>query len=467
MKLEINHVTIRTVLGDITKVDFADVIVNSASNSPAGGSGINSAIHKAAGKELMEAYKDLNGCEIGEAKATMAFNLPCRFVIHTVGPIWQGGTHDEMRQLYDCYKNSLKTTMCAPCSKVSSIAFPSISTGVHGFPLEKAAYIAVHAVYDSLIERPQVINRVYWVLYDQQTKDAYDKALAVLAKEYNLNQEKDNYSIIGFYHEYEAYGCFSNWYPAKFEYAGRQFANSEQYMMYHKVMMFGKTDLAEQIMQTSDPMKCKKIAGQKFPEFKHETWESTCYTVMKRGLKAKFRQNPAIRKMLLGTSDAILAECSPTDKKWGIGIDIKDPARLDTSKWEGKNLLGRILMEVRDELRLERVLMLSTHKKLHLSAVSLEPIKEWDTTAGALKRIPQYYNTIHAYGDTIPKHTDREKFYNECTLYEWEIQMKINNGNGLPEAGFYEMKRDIYETAWRMKAMKEAIQKLPTLCVKG
>ena len=120
-----------------------------------------------------------------------------------------------------------------------------------------------------------------------------------------------------------------------------------------------------------------------------------------------------------------------------------------------------------DELRLERMLILSTHKKLHLSAVSLEPIIEWDTTAGALKRIPQYYNTIHAYGDTIPKHTDRERFYNECTLYEWEIQMKINNGNGLSEAGFYEMKQDVYEIAWRMKAMKEALQKLLTLYVKG
>ena len=124
-------------------------------------------------------------------------------------------------------------------------------------------------------------------------------------------------------------------------------------------------------------------------------------------------------------------------------------------------------MEVRDELRLERLMTLSTSKKLYLSAISHEPIKEWDTTAGALKRIPQYYNTIHAYGDTIPKHADRERFYNECTLYEWEIQMKINNGNGLPEAGFYEMKQGVYETAWRMKAMKEALQKLPTLCVKG
>ena len=86
-------------------------------------------------------------------------------------------------------------------------------------------------------------------------------------------------------------------------------------MMYHKVMMFGKTDLAEQIMQTSDPMKCKKIAGQKFPEFNADIWEKTCYTIVKRGVKAKFVQNEDIRKMLLDTGNELLAECSPYDRK--------------------------------------------------------------------------------------------------------------------------------------------------------
>ena len=141
-----------------------------------------------------------------------------------------------------------------------------------------------------------------------------------------ISDTQSNIQIIGFYHEYESYGCFSNWYPAEFDYAGKHFANSEQYMMYHKVSMFGRNDLAEQIMNTSDPKKCKQIAGQKFPEFKHETWESTCYTIVKRGVKAKFCQNIGIMKTLLNTGNALLAECSSKDRKWGIGIDIHNPS---------------------------------------------------------------------------------------------------------------------------------------------
>ena len=94
--------------------------------------------------------------------------------------------------------------------------------------------------------------------------------------------------MIGFYHENEEYGCFSNWYPAEFDYV-HHFANSEQFMMYHKVIMFQRYDLADQIMQTTDPAKCKKIAGQKFPEFNGDVWEKTCYTIVKRG---EMRQLP-------------------------------------------------------------------------------------------------------------------------------------------------------------------------------
>ena len=120
--------------------------------------------------------------------------------------------------------------------------------------------------------------------------------------------------MIGFYHENEAFGCFSNWYPAAFDYAGQHYLNSEQFMMYHKVMMFRKFDLAEQIMNTSEPAECKKIAGQKFPEFNPTIWEKTCYTIVKRGVKAKFKQNKDILEKLLGTGNELLAECSPHDK---------------------------------------------------------------------------------------------------------------------------------------------------------
>ncbi len=186
--------------------------------------------------------------------------------------------------------------------------------------------------------------------------------------------------MVGFFHENEENGCFSNWYPAEFDYV-RHFANSEQFMMYHKVMMFHKYDLAEQIMQTSDPSECKKIAGQKFPEFNSEIWEKTCYTIVKRGVKAKFAQNEDILKVLLKTGNELLAECSPYDKKWGIGIDIDDTDRLIVSNWKGQNLLGRILMEVREELREE--LLLSPDGKLkHIEARPMEPITEWNMLAG-------------------------------------------------------------------------------------
>lgn len=260
----------------------------------------------------------------------------------------------------------------------------------------------------------------------------------------------NNPIMIGFFHENEKYGCFSNWYPAEFDYAGRHFANSEQFMMYHKVLMFRKYDLAKQIMSTSDPARCKKIAGQKFPEFDFYLWEKTCRTIVKRGVKAKFVQNEDIRKTLLSTGNALLAECSPYDMKWGIGIDIHDPDRLEISRWKGKNLLGRILMEVREELRQE--MQASSDGRLkYVEARDLEPIKEWNMKAGELKRIPQFYDAIHAYSDTLRNHHELDAFYYGHSLCDWEIAMRKNKSGGLLVIGFYEMKQDVYDTARRLK----------------
>lgn len=181
--------------------------------------------------------------------------------------------------------------------------------------------------------------------------------------------------MIGFYHEYDQYGCFSNWYSAEFAIAGRKYANSEQFMMVQKVWMFHRFDIAQIIMETEDPAKCKAIAGRPFPEFNSDIWNKTCYTVVKRGVKAKFAQNQDILETLLGTGNELLAECSLRDTKWGIGIDISDPSRLEIAKWRGQNLLGRILMEVREELRLEK--QLSPDGSLrYIDAYELEPIPE-------------------------------------------------------------------------------------------
>ena len=227
--------------------------------------------------------------------------------------------------------------------------------------------------------------------------------------------------MIGFFHENEEYGCFSNWYPAEFDFV-RHFTSSEQFMMYHKVLMFRKYDLAEQILQTSDPAVCKKIAGQKFPEFNADIWEKTCYTIVKRGVKAKFTQNEGIRRILLGTGNELLAECSPYDRQWGIGIDIGDSDRLVVSKWKGKNLLGRILMEVREELREE--MMLSPDGRIHcINAKPMEPIAEWNMCAGELQRIPQYHNAIHAFSDTLQDQQLHDCFLYDYSLQDWDIAM--------------------------------------------
>ena len=162
---------IQTMRGDITQVDSVEAIVNAANNSLLGGGGVDGAIHQAAGPELLEECRTLNGCETGEAKITKAYKLPCQYVIHTVGPVWNGGRDREEELLAKCYYNSLTV---AVQNGIRSIAFPSISTGVYHFPVQKAAYIAVTTVAKFLEENPGKIDTVLWVLFDERTEKVYD-----------------------------------------------------------------------------------------------------------------------------------------------------------------------------------------------------------------------------------------------------------------------------------------------------
>lgn len=242
--------------------------------------------------------------------------------------------------------------------------------------------------------------------------------------------------VIGFYQKNDQYWEFSNWYPCKFKYAKKEYSSLEQYMMYQKAIILEDNTSAERILKTDDPKEAKDIA-KAITTGHFSNWEKHKYFVVKQGVRAKLLQNKNILFKLLGTGNSLLAECSPTDREWGIGLSINDDYQ-DISKWNGKNYLGRILMELRYEFKIT----MENNKKLEYRDYTFKAMS-FRKTARELINNPIYHEAITTYqchiGDyknTMLKLGLIGEFgslgfcylgYDEMLQALFEIDMKSNN----------------------------------------
>lgn len=331
---------INFIVMDITRM-HVDAIVNAANSALAQGGGVCGAIFHAAGSaKLNKVCASIGHCDTEDAVITPGFDLYAEYIIHAVGPIWKDGKHNEEKQLYSCYQKALSLAVEHNCH---SIAFPLISSGIYGYPKKGAWHTALQSCLDFLHKNKDYDLTVYFCVLDVTSELEGIEELGKIQKE----PEK----VVLFHRENEKpYGCFSNWYPCRFEEEGIVYSSSEQYMMAKKALLCNDLEIYEQIMHTDSPSLCKRL-GRKVKNFDPDKWNQARWSVVYHAVKAKFSQNEDLKKILLQTDDQIIAEAAPRDRIWGIGMNASDNGTDNPENWKGQNLLGQILMQVRKELK--------------------------------------------------------------------------------------------------------------------
>ena len=328
----------------------ADVIVNAANEELQAGGGVCGAIFRDAGyRELQDFCNGIGHCNTGSAVITPGFKLKARYIIHAVGPMWFGGEYDEPKLLYRAYYTSLNLTRESECH---SVGFPLISAGIFGYPTDKAWKVAIEACRDYFDEYPDADISVVFAVLDDAILKLGKQTLKNEAPQY-IEKPRHDPRFTFFWNDDEENGVFSNWYRSTFVVDDVVYQHVEQYMMAQKAKVFHDEETYAEIMKTDDPGKCKEL-GRKVASFDTRKWDAVRYEIVKAGNRAKYEQNPELKEALLKTENSILAEASPEDRIWGIGLDREAALEMSPMKWPGQNLMGKILTELRGYFREEK-----------------------------------------------------------------------------------------------------------------
>jgi len=253
-------------------------------------------------------------------------------------------------------------------------------------------------------------------------------------------------SVLGFFSPENENGYLSNWYLCEFTYGIYKYSSTEQFMMAQKALLFRDFEVFEKMLKTNSPKTLKRL-GKQVKNYDDTIWGEVRQAMMHRGIRAKFQQNPDLLQKLIETDELILAECSPYDKLWGIGLAVDDARVQETAKWKGKNLLGSILMDVRSELK--SWLLNSQNHISYTDARDCPANDIWNMRPSEVYKLPKFKHAIDIYAKVanynMQNVPDFDFLNYDGTLNDLEISMRTNMGGGLPATWFYEMKQDIYD----------------------